>query len=89
MVIWELLFSRQAEKDAVKLKQNKLEDKAKELLEILERNPYEKPPKYEKLIHDLRGNFSRNINLQHRIVYKVKSETKKVEILMMWRHYGD
>ena len=89
MVIWELLFSRQAEKDAVKLKQNKLEDKAKELLEILERNPYEKPPKVEKLIHDLRGYFSRNINKQHRIVYKVKPETKKVEILMMWKHYGE
>lgn len=89
MVIWELIFSKQADKDAVLLKQNNLDKKAKELLQIIERNPYEKPPKVEKLIHDLKGCFSRNINQQHRIVYKPIPEFKKVEIRMMWKHYGD
>jgi len=89
MVIWELIYSKQAANDVVKLKQNNLDKKAKELLQIIERNPYEKPPRVEKLIADLKGYFSRNINKQHRIVYKPIPDSKKVEIRMMWKHYGD
>jgi Txe/YoeB family toxin of toxin-antitoxin system len=89
MVTWELLFTKQADKDSTKLKKSNLDKKAKELLSLIERNPYEKPPKVEKLIHDLKGFFSRNINQQHRIVYEIKPDSKQVKVLMMWGHYGE
>jgi len=87
-VTWKLVYTRQAQKDAKKLAAAGLKEKAVELLEILERNPYETPPPYEKLKGDLTGACSRRINVQHRLVYQVLEKEKIVKIIRLWTHYG-
>lgn len=84
---WKLVYTRQAQKDAKKLAAAGLKDKAVELLEILECNPYETPPPYEKLKGDLVGACSRRINVQHRLVYQVLEKRKTVKIIRLWTHY--
>ncbi len=85
---WELVYTKQAKKDAKKIAASGLKQKAKLLLELLEENPYKKPPPYEKLIGDLSGAYSRRINIQHRLVYQVYEEERVIKIIRMWMHYG-
>jgi toxin YoeB len=87
MVKWQLYYTKQAQKDAKKLSSAGLRSKAERLLAIIESNPYQNPPPYEKLIGDLTGAISRRINIQHRLVYQVLQEDKAVKILRMWTHY--
>jgi len=87
-VNWELVYTRQAQKDAKKLAAAGLESNAQGLLDILRDNPYQNPPPYEKLVGDLRGACSRRINLQHRLVYQVLVKERIVKILRLWTHYG-
>lgn len=84
---WQLVYTKQAQKDARKLSSTGLKDKAKELLSVIEENPFHNPPPYEKLVGDLTGAYSRRINIQHRLVYQVLEEQKVVKILRMWTHY--
>lgn len=84
---WELVYSRQARKDAKQLAAAGLKEKALELLRLLERNPFEAPPPYEKLLGDLWGAYSRRINIQHRLVYQVIEDVKIVKVIRMWSHY--
>ena len=86
---WQVEFHRRAVKDLLLLKQTGLAGKAKAIAEALERNPFETPPPYEKLSGDLRGMYSRRINIQHRLVYEVDEENRTVRVLRMWPHYGD
>lgn len=69
------------------LKNNNLVDKIKDLLYILRENPYQNPPPYEKLTNNLKGKYSRRINIKHRLVYDVLEENKIVNILSIWTHY--
>lgn len=85
--MWDVRFSKNAEKDKRLLKQAGLEEKAKRLLDILRVDPFQNPPSYEKLVGDLKGFYSRRINLQHRLVYKVDLEKEIVEVRAMWTHY--
>jgi toxin YoeB len=87
--MYEILYSRQARKDAEKLAKSNLKKQAQALLDIIAADPFQSPPRYESLCGELAGCFSRRINLQHRIVYEVFMEQKKVLILRMWTHYGD
>jgi Txe/YoeB family toxin of toxin-antitoxin system len=87
MVEWKLVFTKQAQKDAKKIKTANLKVKTLELLEILKKNPFQNPPSYEKLVGDLSGTYSRRINFQHRLVYQVLEEEKTVKIIRMWTHY--
>ena len=84
---WRLYFSRQSRKDAVKIKQSNLRIKTDALLDLLERDPFETTPPYEKLVGDLAGFYSRRINIQHRLVYRVQKEGRRVFIERMWTHY--
>ena len=84
---WELVYTKQAQKDAKKLASSGLKSKAKSLLEIIEENPFQTPPPFEKLVGDLSGAISRRINIQHRIVYQVFEEQKVIKVLRMWTHY--
>jgi len=86
-VSWELVYTKQAQKDAKKLASSGLKSKAKYLLEIIEENPFQNPPPLEKLIGDLSGAVSRRINIQHRIVYQVFEDQKVIKVLRMWTHY--
>ena len=87
MVSWELVFARQALKDAKKLSASGLKQKAQELLAVIAANPLQNPPPYEKLVGDLSGAYSRRINIQHRIVYEVFTKERTVRVLRMWTHY--
>lgn len=87
MVNWQVVYTRQAQKDAKKLAAAGLKAKAEKLLAVLERNPWENPPPYEKLVGDLEGAYSRRINIQHRLVYQVLKEEKIVKVLRLWTHY--
>ncbi len=84
---WQVVFAKQAVKDASKLAASGLKPKATDLLAILGQDPYQNPPPYEKLVGDLAGLYSRRINIQHRLVYEVFPEQKTVRVLRMWTHY--
>lgn len=84
---WELVYTKQAQKDAKKLASSGLKSKAKYLLEVIEENPFQNPPPLERLVGDLSGAISRRINIQHRIVYQVYEEQKVIKVLRMWTHY--
>ena len=84
---WEIVFTKQAQKDAKKLAAAGLKDKASELLEIIRENPFHTPPRFEKLVGDLAGAYSRRINIQHRLVYEVLEKSKIIKIIRMWTHY--
>jgi Txe/YoeB family toxin of toxin-antitoxin system len=84
---WQLLYTKQAKKDAKNLASSNLKDKAEELLAILAENPFQNPPPYEKLVGDLEGAYSRRINIQHRLVYEVIESEKIVKVIRMWTHY--
>ncbi len=84
---WEVVYTNQAKKDARKLAASNLKKKALELLSIIEEDPYQNPPSYEKLVGDLAGAYSRRINIQHRLVYEVLEEENTVKVVRMWSHY--
>lgn len=84
---WQVVFTKQAQKDAKKLASSGLKIKALSLIDILKENPFQVPPPYEKLIGDLLGAYSRRINIQHRIVYQILREEKVVKVLRMWTRY--
>ena len=85
---WNLVFSKYALKDAKKLSAAGLKENAQALLDILELDPLQNPPPYEKLVGDLKGAYSRRINIQHRLVYEVFRKEKIVRVLRMWTHYN-
>lgn len=85
--MWTLIYTKQAAKDAKKLKKAGLKASAEKLLKVLAKNPFANPPPYEKLVGDLTGAYSRRINIQHRLVYQVIKEKKTVKVLRLWTHY--
>ena len=87
MVVWQLVFTKQAQKDAKKIAHSGLKPQTERLLEIIKKNPFKNPPPYEKLIGDLTGAYSRRINIQHRLVYEVLDHIRTIKVLRMWTHY--
>ena len=85
--MYQVVYSRQAQKDAKKLTSSHLKPQAKKLIELLKDNPFQNPPTYEKLSGNLKGYYSRRINIQHRLVYEVFEDDKTVLVLRMWSHY--
>jgi len=84
---WRVVFTKQAQKDAQKIAQSNLRPRAEELIAILREDPFRSPPRYEKLMGDLAGSYSRRINIQQRLVYQVLAEHRTVKILRLWTHY--
>ena len=84
---WRVVFTKQAQKDAKKLAAADLQDKAQLLLDILAKDPLQQPPRFEKLVGDLAGAYSRRINIQHRLVYQILEDVHAVKVLRMWTHY--
>ena len=84
---WQLIFTRQAQKDSRNLAAAGLREKAELLLAVLRSNPFQTPPPFEKLVGDLDGAYSRRINIQHRLVYTVDTESRIVKVLRLWTHY--
>ncbi|MEO8398339.1 MAG: Txe/YoeB family addiction module toxin [Ignavibacteriaceae bacterium] len=87
MVKWKVVFTKRSLKDAKKISSAGLKRKAEKILKVLEKNPFQNPPSYEKLVGDLTGAYSRRINIQHRIIYQVYEDKKTVKIIRMWTHY--
>lgn len=87
LVSWKLVYTPQAQKDAKKLARSGLKEQAQRILDILEKNPFEPHPPYEKLVGDLAGAFSRRIHIQHRAVYQVLKKERVVKVLRLWTHY--
>ena len=85
---WQLVYTKQAQKDAKKIAASGLRPKAEKLLEILKKDPFQQPPSFEKLVGDLAGAYSRRINIHHRLVYQVLKNIRTVKIIRMWTHYG-
>lgn len=85
--MYRIFYAAAAQKDAKKLKKSDLKEKCQRLLDIIAANPYQNPPPYEKLVGDLKGCFSRRINIQHRLVYEIFEERKHIKVLRMWSHY--
>jgi toxin YoeB len=86
-VSWRVVYTRHAQKDAKKIAQSNLKKKTIELISLLEQDPFQSPPQFEKLVGDLEGAYSRRINIQHRLVYQVLTEKRAVKVLRMWTHY--
>ncbi len=84
---WELVFTRQAQKDAKNLTAAGLKPKAQHLLEVIKENPFQNPPPYEKLVGDLSGAYSRRINIQHRLIYQVYQDENIIKVIRLWTHY--
>ncbi|HEY8906608.1 MAG TPA: Txe/YoeB family addiction module toxin [Rhodoferax sp.] len=84
---WEVVFAKQALKDAKKIAASGLKPKAQELLAVLVADPFQNPPPFEKLVGDLAGAYSRRINIQHRLVFEVFTAERTVRVLRMWTHY--
>ena len=89
VVMWIIKFTKNAEKDKKLIKSAGLEERVKKLLNLIAKNPFQNPPSYEKLVGDLEGYYSRRINLQHRLVYKVYEDINTVVVHSMWSHYGE
>jgi toxin YoeB len=87
MVTWRIVYTKQAQKDARKLAAAGLKQKAESLLTLLAKDPFRKPPPFEKLIGDLAGAYSRRINIQHRLVYQIIEAQQTVKVLRLWSHY--
>lgn len=84
---WQIIYTKQAQKDAQKLASAGLKEKAKELLQCIQSNPFQTPPPYEKLVGDLAGAYSRRINIQHRLVYQVLEQEGLIKVLRLWSHF--
>ena len=84
---WRVVYSRDAKKDANKIAQSNLKTKTLELISLLEQDPFQNPPQFEKLVGDLEGAYSRRINIQHRLVYQVLTEDRVVKVLRFWTRY--
>ena len=84
---WKIVYTKQAQKDAKRISQSGLKNKAQLLLDILKESPLQNPPSFEKLVGDLAGAYSRRINIQHRLAYQIYEKEKIVKIIRMWTHY--
>ena len=87
MVTWKVILSRQAVKDAGRLRDAGLKSQAEALLNLLKSSPFHTPPSYEKLVGNLKGFYSRRINIKHRLIYSVDENRKIIHVLRMWTHY--
>ena len=85
--MYRIVYTKQAVKDIPKLKAAHLDKKAKPLLAIIQQDPFQNPPSFEKLVGDLDGLYSRRINFQRRLVYQVYEEEKTIKIVSLWTHY--
>ena len=86
-MIWKIVYTTQAKKDAKKLAHSGLKNQAQEIIQLLAEDPYKKPPRFEKLMGDLTGSYSRRINIHHRIVYQIYEKEKIIKVMRMWTHY--
>ncbi|MCI9287005.1 MAG: Txe/YoeB family addiction module toxin [Clostridia bacterium] len=86
-MLYKIVYRKKAIKDIPKVKSIGLDEKVKNLINLIKENPFQNPPPYEKLVGDLQGAYSRRINIQHRLVYQVFEKEKTIKIISFWTHY--
>lgn len=85
---YKLLILKSAQKDKEKIKEiPALKRNAENLLAIIQKNPYQNPPPYEKLLGAYQQYYSRRLNRQHRLIYKINEDEKTIMLVSMWTHY--
>ena len=82
--MYKIVYTKTAVKDIPKLKSAGLDTKARALIDLIKANPFQKPPSFEKLVGDLKGLYSRRINIQHQLVYQVYEDEKTIKIIILW-----
>jgi toxin YoeB len=87
LLMYILYYTKQAQKDAIKISRTGLKSQVEKLLKLISKNPFKTPPPYDKLVGDLSGAYSRRINIQHRLVYQIYEKQKAIKIIRMWTHY--
>jgi toxin YoeB len=87
VVSWRVVYTAQAQRDARRIRGAGQRPRVEKLLEILRKDPFQTPPRFERLVGDLKGAYSRRINIQHRLVYEVLEQERVVKVLRMWTHY--
>ena len=85
--MYHIIYTKQAIKDIEKLKSTHLSEKAKQLINIIKANPFQNPPPYEDLVGNLKGAYSRRINIKHRLVYQILEKENTIKVIRMWTHY--
>ena len=85
--MYRIIYSSQAQRDVNKVNKSSLKNNIQKIIEIIQKNPYQNPLPYEKLLGDLSGTYSRRINIQHRLIYQIYEKEKIVKIIRMWTHY--
>lgn len=86
---WQLVFTKQAQKDAKNIAQSGLKPQVSRLLDLLRTDPFQNPPPYEKPVGDLSGAYSRRITIQHRLIYQILKDFHTVKVIRMWTHYDE
>ncbi len=84
---WEVVHTKRSLKDFEKISQSSLKKKDRALLDVMISDPLKNPPPYEKLSGNLKGLYSRRINLQHRLIYQLFLDKKIIKVVSMWTHY--
>jgi len=74
-------------KDLGNLNLAHLDQKFKDIMEVLKENSFQNPPSYEKLVGNSKDKYSRRLNIQHRVVYSIDTNAKEVIIWSAWTHY--
>ena len=99
--MYDIQFTKQAQKDAVNVERAGLKPKAVEIMRTIRNNPYEESQDFEILKHELKGACSRRITRQHRFVYEVLPNTAQlkntddelfegiIKVISMWTHYHE
>ncbi|MDR0459771.1 MAG: Txe/YoeB family addiction module toxin [Coriobacteriales bacterium] len=84
---YRVVIKNSAKADLRKIKQSKLKERFLQIVETLRTDPYAPSDQFEKLVPYNEGRYSRRLSYQHRIVYKVDENAKKVQIYAAWSHY--
>ncbi|KAA6346108.1 Toxin RelK [termite gut metagenome] len=85
-----ITFSPEAREDYEYWKMNNpvMVSRIKCLLKDMSEHPYVGIGKPEKLKYELAGKWSRRINAEHRIIYRVREVEKNIYILALRYHYS-
>ena len=84
--MYSLNITKTAKRAMAKESQLSVRKKIEQILNLLRENPFQSPPRYEKLAEDA-DLYSRRVNVQHRIVYKVDKQKRVIAVLAVRTHY--
>jgi Txe/YoeB family toxin of toxin-antitoxin system len=85
--MWKIVLSSKAKKQSKAALNSSYRETIERLMKIIAVNPFQNPPPYEKLEPPTDNSYSRRINRQHRLVYKVYVREKVIKILAFLTHY--